>query len=59
MNLFGCTKKFLDKTKNGENVSSLKVVEVVLGQSSLVIININKSLKYYILLSSINLMDIC
>ena len=28
--LFGSTKKFMDKTKNGKNVSSLEMVEVVL-----------------------------
>ena len=36
MNLFGSTKKLRDKTKNGENVSSLEVVEVVLVQCNLV-----------------------
>ena len=30
MELFGSTKKSIDKTKNGENVLSLEVVEVVL-----------------------------
>ena len=30
MELFGSTKKLIDKTENGENVPSLEVVEVVL-----------------------------
>ena len=36
MKLFGSTKKLIDKTKNGENVPSLEVVEVVLVQCNLV-----------------------
>ena len=36
MKLFGSTKKFIDKTKNGEKEPSLKVVEVVLVQCNLV-----------------------
>ena len=36
MKLFGGTKKLIDKTKNGENVSSLQEVEVVLVQCNLV-----------------------
>ena len=36
MKLFGSTKKIIDKTKNGEKVSSLEVVEVVLVQCNLV-----------------------
>ena len=35
MKLFGSTKKFIDKTKNGEKVPSDEVVEVVLVQCSL------------------------
>ena len=35
MKLFGRTKKLIDKTKNGENVPSLEVVEVVLAQCNL------------------------
>ena len=34
--LFGSTKKLIDKTKNGENIPSLQVVEVVLVQCNLV-----------------------
>ena len=34
--LFGSTKKLIDKTKNGENVSSLEIVEVALAQCNLV-----------------------
>ena len=36
MKLFGSTKKIIDKTKNGEKVPSLDVVEVVLVQCNLV-----------------------
>ena len=36
MKLFGSTKKLIDKTKNGEKVSSLNVVEAVLVQCNLV-----------------------
>ena len=36
MKLFGSTKKLIDKTKNGEKVPSLEVVEVVLVQCNLV-----------------------
>ena len=35
MKLFGSTKESIDKTKNGENVPSLEVVEVVLVQCNL------------------------
>ena len=35
MKLFGSTKKLIDKTKNGENVPSLEVVEVVLFKGNL------------------------
>ena len=34
--LFDSTKKLIDKTKNGENVPSFEVIEVVLVQSNLV-----------------------
>ena len=36
MKLFGSLKKLIEKTKNGKNVQSFKVVEVVLVQCSLV-----------------------
>ena len=36
MKLFGSTKKSIDITKNGENVPSLEVVEVVSVQCNLV-----------------------
>ena len=36
MKLFASAKKLIDKTKNGENVPSLEVVEVVLVQCNLV-----------------------
>ena len=35
LTLFCCTKKLIDKAKNGENVSSLKVVEAGLVQYNL------------------------
>ena len=57
MKLHGSTKKLIDKTKNGENVLPLEVVEVVLVRCNL--ININKSLRFYILLRQTNLILIC
>ena len=36
MKLFGSTKKLIDKTKNGENVQSIEVFEIVLMQWNLV-----------------------
>ena len=36
MKLFGSTKKLIGKTKNGEKLPSLQVVEVVLVQCNLV-----------------------
>ena len=36
LKLFGSPKKVIDKTKNGENVASIEVVEVVLKQCGLV-----------------------
>ena len=36
MKLFGSTKKLIDNTKNGENVLSLEVVEVIWDQCNLV-----------------------
>ena len=59
MKLFGSTKKLIDKTKNGENVASIEVVEVVLIQCNLYTISINKNLMYYIFLRPMNLMLIC
>ena len=47
MNLFGSTHKLIDKAKNGENVPSLEVVEVVLVWRN------------YIILRLINLMLTC
>ena len=35
MKLFGSTKKLINKTKNGENVPSFEVLEVVLVQCNL------------------------
>ena len=34
--LFGSTKKLIEETKNGENVPSLQVIEVVLVRCNLV-----------------------
>ena len=59
MKLFGCTEKFIDKTKNREKVSSLEIVEVVLVQYNLVDNQYQQSLKYYTLLCLVNLMLIC
>ena len=36
MTLFGSTKKLIDKTKNGEDIPSLELVEVDLVQCNLV-----------------------
>ena len=36
MKLFGTTKKLISKTKNGENVPSLEVAQLVLVQGNLV-----------------------
>ena len=36
MKLFGSTKTLIGKTKNGENVPNLEVVEIVLVQCNLV-----------------------
>ena len=59
MKLFECTKKLTDQTKNGENIPSLEVVEVVLIQCNLVDNQCQKSLKYYTLLLLINFMHVC
>ena len=40
MKSFGSTKKLIGKTKNGENMPSLEVVEVVLVQCNLVFLKI-------------------
>ena len=50
MNLLGSARWLIDKTKNGENVPSLEVVEVNN--------QYQKSLKYYTLLPQINLLVI-
>ena len=36
MELFGSTKKFIENTKDVENITNLKIVEVVLVQCNLV-----------------------
>ena len=47
MKLFGNTKKLIDKTKNGENMASVEVVEVVLVQCNFVENQYPQNLKYY------------
>ena len=47
MKLFGNTKKLIDKTKNGENMASVEVVEVVLVQYNFVENQYPQNLKYY------------
>ena len=49
MELFHSTKDLVDKTRKGENVSSLKVVEVVLVQYNLVYLLVHDviNLLYY------------
>ena len=59
MKLLESTKKLTDQTKNGENIPSLQVVEVVLIQCNLVDNQCEKSLKYYTFLLLINFMHIC
>ena len=57
---FVSTKTLIGKTKNGENLPSLEVVEVFLVQCNLVNNQYQQSLKYYTLLRPINLiMLIC
>ena len=59
MKLFGSAKKLIDKTKNGDNVPSFEVFEVVLVQFNIVDNQYQKSLKYYTLLPQINFTLIC
>ena len=59
MKLFGSAKKLIDKTKNGDNVPSLEVFEVVLVQFNIVDNQYQKGLKYYTLLPQINFTLIC
>ena len=59
MKLFGSTKKLIGKTKNGENVPSLEVVEVDLVQCNLAGNHYQQILRCYILSLLINLMPIC
>ena len=56
MKLFGSMKELIDKTRNGENVTSLEIIEVVYSNVIQQMININESMKYYTLLRQINLM---
>ena len=64
MKLFGSTKKLMEKSKNGKNVLSLEVVEVVLVQCNLVDNQYQQKstkliLKYYTLLLQVNFIPIC
>ena len=56
INLFGSTKKLINKRKKGENVSSLEIVEVVLVQCNVVDNQYLQILKYYTFLRPVNLM---
>ena len=58
MKLLGRTKKLIDKTRPGENLPSLKVVEVALMQCNLVDNQYQRNLRNYILLPLINLIAI-
>ena len=57
--LFGSKEKLIEKTKSGENVPSLGVVEVVLTQCNLVYNQNQENLKYYTPLGLTNLIFIC
>ena len=60
MKLFGSTKKLIDKTKNGENVPSLEVVQVVLFKGNLLDNQYQqKSEVLYTFKPSLNLTLIC
>ena len=54
MKLFGSIKTLIEEAKNGENVWSLEVVEVVLVQCNLVDNQCQQTLIYYIFLRPIN-----
>ena len=59
MKLFGSTKKLIGKTKNGEKVLSLEVVEVVLVQCNLVHNQYQKKSEVLYTFTLINFMLIC
>ena len=59
MKLFGSLKKLIEKTKNGKNVQSFKVVEVVLVQCSLVDNQYQQKSEVLYTLCQLNLMLIC
>ena len=48
MNLFGSTKSKITKDKNGENMPTFKITEVVLVHSNIVTTTISKIKEYYI-----------
>ena len=48
MNLFGSTKSKITKDKNGENMPTFKITEVVLVHSSIVTTTISKIKEYCI-----------
>ena len=53
------TQKLVDKTKNGEKVSSLDVIQVVLVQCNVVDNQYQQKSEVFTLLRPINLMLIC
>ena len=59
MKLFDSKKKLTDKTKNGENVPNLEVVELVLVQCSLVDNKYQQKSEVYTHLLQINLILVC
>ena len=48
MNLFGSTKSKITKDKNGENMPTFKITEVVLKHSNIVTMTIRKIKEYCI-----------
>ena len=48
MNLFGSTKSKITKDKNGENMPTFKITEVVLAHSNIVTTTISKIKEYCI-----------
>ena len=53
------TQKLVDKTKNGEKVSSLDVIQVVLVQCNVVDNQYQQKSEVFTLLRPINLMLVC
>ena len=59
MKLFGSTKKWIDKTKNGENVPSFDVFKIVLVQCNLADNQYQQKSKVVYTLWLINLTLVC